>query len=250
MSYFPASSACNGPNGLLPLPAALVARAQRQLATVDTAEKRARSAVLGYCTNPASFPGLPNIQSEIAASPSMAQAVQNYVSSAAGSVTDGVASISGAAAASPAGAVSSVVPSTPGAGVSRPPSCWDNRPLVPVAGQPLTPPVPYQLAPAPVFASVQSAPVAVVQPVSVLAAPVASVPATPQFRQYLLPPRPQRPMRGEGMGDLPPWGDSFQPADGGAAAAPGAAVASWVSDNPGVVAAAFLAAVALLFGKS
>jgi len=46
-----------------------------------------------------------------------------------------------------------------------------------------------------------------------------------------------------GLGDYPPWGDAFGSSAGGNA------VSDWVNANPGIVAAALLAAVALLWGK-
>ena len=141
MSYFPATQACNGPNGTRPLPAAMVARSQRQVAAINAGANRARAAVFGYCTNPGGFPGSVNLQNEITSAPAVVQTIQAL----AGTTVDQV----GAGTT----ATGSVAPTTQGtaaaaaAGLVTPsgsnPVCWSDRPVatVPVSN-PIVPPPP------------------------------------------------------------------------------------------------------------
>jgi len=269
--YQPSLNTLNtsAPNGSLPLPAQQVARNRARLAKIDAAEKLARFAVLGFCTNPASVPNMPNIQAEIASSPSIAQVVQNYMAMS-GSPEDGVAAT---AASVPAAVVAAVAsPATAGSGTQSSLStrarrrCWSDQPIQVVSlSEPQRPPLPSLSIPNPGNAGVQyTAPLpslsipnpgnAGVQ-YTACGAPggasggvcTASIAANFQMAQYL--PTPAQ-VAAAGLGDLPPWGDSFQPTGGPSGAIPASSDGSWASANPGLIAAALLATVALLFGKS
>jgi len=261
--YQPASNTLNtsAPNGSLPLPAAQVARNQARFVKIDTAEKLARAAVLGYCTNPASYSGLPNIQAEIVASPDMAQVVQNYMAAASGSVVDGVASMSTEAPVLPATVAAGAAPSSTASTASTPAfrrrTCWNNRPLTAVSGQPVRPPLSSRAGsfPAQGGTNLLSTPAATAtlqtgacgQAGASGGVCTASLPSNFQMPQYL---PTQAQVAAAGLGDLPPWGDSFQPTGGPSGAVPASSVGSWAAANPGLIAAALLATVALLFGKS
>jgi len=72
------------------------------------------------------------------------------------------------------------------------------------------------------------------------------LPSNFQMPQYL---PTQAQVAAAGLGDLPPWGDSFQPNGGPSGAVPASSAGSWAAANFGLIAAALLATVALLFGK-
>jgi hypothetical protein len=193
---------------------------------------------------------MPNIQAEIASSPSIAQVVQNYMAMS-GSPEDGVAAT---AASVPAAVVAAVAsPATAGSGTQSSLStrarrrCWSDQPIQVVSlSEPQRPPLPSLSIPNPGNAGVQY---------TACGAPggasggvcTASIAANFQMAQYL--PTPAQ-VAAAGLGDLPPWGDSFQPTGGPSGAVPASSAGSWASANPGLIAAALLATVALLFGKS
>lgn len=143
--YQPASNACNGPNGTQPVPASVMARARRQLATVNASENAARNAVLGYCTDPASYPAMPNIQNEIASAPTIPQIVANLIGTNVGQVANGTMSTGTSSGVSPTASGVPVGGSNPAV-----PVCWSDAPIstVPLQGTtPAMPPVPSLLLP-------------------------------------------------------------------------------------------------------
>ena len=138
--YQPASNACNGPNGSKPLPAALVARMQAQRKGINAAANNAETAVLGYCTNPASYNLGVNIQNEVASSPGITAIVRALTGANVGQL------VAGTGATGNTGTSTATLAGGPSGKGAAPPAraCWDDSPatVVPLSGTiPVQPPV-------------------------------------------------------------------------------------------------------------
>ena len=248
MSYFPATQACNGPNGTRPLPAAMVARSQRQVAAINAGANRARAAVFGYCTNPASYSSA-NIQNQIAAAPRASQIIQAAEASGVDPATNSAAPAGSADASVTAGTVAAGVTAGTQTIIGRQRQCWSDQPVqvVPLVN-PTPPPASMSLpvvtsswaAPAPVSSAPCGAPGGASGGVC-----TASMPANFQMAQYL---PTQAQISAAGFGDLPPWGDAYGPAGVDLTGA-ATSVANWFQNNPAISVAIMLGAVALLLGK-
>jgi hypothetical protein len=156
--YQPSSNPLsNGRQGMNPLPAAMVARMLANRQRINTAANNAETAVLGYCSNPASYGVSPNIASEIVKAPSSASIVQ----AAAASSTDPLSAFTSTPAASSilssGGAPSAAAVANAG-GAGAPGAapvfrCWSDRPVTNVpfgSGLTVPPVIPSQaIAPVP-----------------------------------------------------------------------------------------------------